>query len=198
MSSESVHSGTRIKKSQLDESNPFVDLEATQRMEVNDAGLSEELENLLLQPQPTRNVPSYRDITRINNFASKDVWAKAVRWFSAAHSLDQRLAYQLLALLLTCVNQTNERRDVIEGIVVEAEYADKPFESLLEAMVSLTRRIAEKDMVTILERIKSSDEPPSVKYRRLGAITADETQQLNLWKGMLGQLTLRFVSLYQN
>ncbi|KAL3319876.1 hypothetical protein Ciccas_001451 [Cichlidogyrus casuarinus] len=65
-------------------------------------------------------------------------------------------------------------------------------------MVSLTGRIAEKDMVTMLEKIKSSDEPPSVKYRRLGAIAADEAQQLNLWKGMLGHMTLRFVSFYQD
>ncbi|KAL3307001.1 hypothetical protein Ciccas_014500, partial [Cichlidogyrus casuarinus] len=124
------------------------------------------------------------------------MWARAVKWFASYHCLTNKQSFEALALSLTCIPQSNDRRDVIEAIVREAETAERPFDSLLDNVVATQRKLAEKDLLVILEGIKKSDEPPSVKYRRLAAVAADETQQLSLWKSMLGPLQQHLMSMY--
>ncbi|KAL3309272.1 hypothetical protein Ciccas_012182 [Cichlidogyrus casuarinus] len=124
------------------------------------------------------------------------MWARAVKWFASYHCLTNKQSFEALALSLTCIPQSNDRRDVIEAIVREAETAERPFDALLDNVVATQRKLAEKDLLVILEGIKKSDEPPSVKYRRLAAVAADETQQLSLWKSMLGPLQQHLMSMY--
>ncbi|KAL3312185.1 hypothetical protein Ciccas_009224, partial [Cichlidogyrus casuarinus] len=124
------------------------------------------------------------------------MWARAVKWFASYHCLTNKQSFEALALSLKCIPQSNDRRDVIESIVREAETAERPFDALLDNVVATQRKLAEKDLLVILEGIKKSDEPPSVKYRRLAAVAADETQQLSLWKSMLGPLQQHLTSMY--
>ncbi|KAL3310109.1 hypothetical protein Ciccas_011331, partial [Cichlidogyrus casuarinus] len=55
--------------------------------------------------------------------------------------------------------------DDLEAVVGEAEMTERPFESLLDYIVAMSRKIADKGLLVILEAIKKSEKPPSVEYR---------------------------------